>query len=66
MPTTSDISLKDIAAAIANELQLDSAECLSVTQVTVSVTYSIDRSSGQTDWMDEWYQEFKQKEIIPF
>lgn len=63
---TSDITLRDIAAAIADELQLDSVECLSISQVTVSVTYDIDRSSGQTDWMEEWYQEFKQKEIIPF
>jgi len=66
MPMTSDISLKDIAAAIADELQLSDAERISVSQVTVSVTYDIDRSSGQDDWMDEWYEEYLKHEVTPF
>lgn len=67
MPTTSDVSLKDIAAAIADELQLSDAECISVSQVTVSVTYQVDRSrQSESDWMDEWYEEFKKRELVPF
>lgn len=67
MPTTSDISLKDIAAAIADELQLSDAERISVSQVTVSVTYQVDRSrQSDSDWMDEWYEDFKKRELIPF
>lgn len=57
------ISLDDIAAAIADELQLDDAELLSVSQVTVSVTYKVNR---QDDWMDEWYAEFVSRELVPF
>lgn len=64
MPT-SDISLKDIAAAIADELQLSDAERISVSQVTVSVTYQID-PPHQPDWMDEWYEEFKKRDMVPF
>lgn len=67
MPTTSDVSLKDIAAAIADELQLSDAERISVSQVTVSVTYQVDRSrQSESDWMDEWYEEFKKRELVPF
>lgn len=65
MPT-SNISLDDIAAAIVDELQLSDTELLSVSQVTVSITYQVDRQAKQDDWMDEWYQEFKQREVIPF
>lgn len=59
------ISLDDIAAAIADELQLSDRELLSVTQVTVSVTYQVDRQTKQ-DWMDEWYEEYKKRDIVPF
>lgn len=62
----SNISLKDIAAAVADELQLSDTELLSVTQVTVSVTYQVDRQARQDDWMDEWYEEFKQRDMVPF
>lgn len=63
---TSNISLKDIAAAIADELQLSDAERVSVSQVTVSVTYQVDRQADQDDWLDDWYQEFKQRDMVPF
>ncbi len=67
MPTTSNISLKDIAAAIADELQLSDAERISVSQVTVSVTYQVDRqATDQEDWLEDWYQEFKQRDMVPF
>lgn len=65
MPT-SNISLNDIAAAIADELQLSDTELLSVSQVTVSVTYQVDRQTKQDDWMDEWYEDFTQREVVPF
>lgn len=67
MPTTSDVSLKDIVAAIADELQLSDAERISVSKVTVSVTYQVDRScQSESDWMDEWYEDFKKRELVPF
>lgn len=59
-------TVQDIAAAIADELQLSSTELLSVTQVTVSVTYQVDRESRPRDWMDEWYEEYRKKEVVPF
>jgi hypothetical protein len=65
MPTV-NTSLKDIAAAIADELQLSDSELLSVSQVTVSVTYQVDRQAKQDDWLDEWYEEFKQRDMTPF
>lgn len=64
--TIESTTLKDIAAAIADELQLTDNEVLSVSQVTVSVTYQVDRQPIQDDWMDEWYKEFQQKEMTPF
>lgn len=67
MPTIESITLKDIAAAIADELQLDSVEQLSVSQVTVSVTYQIDRShQPDPDWMSEWYEDYLKREVVPF
>lgn len=62
---TSNISLQDIAAAIADELQLSDAERVSVSQVTVSVTYQVDRSH-KSDWMDEWYERYLEREVSPF
>lgn len=65
MPTIESVTLKDIAAAVADELQLSDSELLSVSQVTVSVTYKVDRQA-ENDWLDEWYKEFKQRDIVPF
>ena len=59
-------TVQDIAAAVADELQLSSAELLSVTQVTVSITYKVDRESHPDDWMDEWYEEYCKREVVPF
>lgn len=66
MSTIESATLRDIAAAIADELQLTDSEMLSVSQVTVSVTYQVDRQPIQNDWMDEWYEEFMRKETTPF
>lgn len=61
------ISLDDIRAAIVDELQLSDAELLSVSQVTVSVTYQVDRqTTSQEDWMDEWYNAYLDSELVPF
>lgn len=64
MPT-SNVSLRDIAAAITDELQLGDSS-LSVSQVTVSVTYQVNKQTRQDDWLDDWYQDFKRREISPF
>ena len=64
----SSINLNDIAAAIADELQLSDAERVSVSQVTVAITYQVDRTDDvhQHDWMDEWYQQYLERELVPF
>lgn len=61
-------TLRDIAAAIADELQLSDAELVSVSQVTVSITYKVDRDTIQSndDWMDEWYDQYSKREVVPF
>lgn len=61
-------SLRDIAAAIADELQLSDAELVSVSQVTVSITYKVDRDTTQSndDWMDEWYDQYSKREMVSF
>lgn len=64
MPMTPDISLRDIAAALTDELQLGDST-LSVSQVTISVTYQVEQAR-QDDWLDDWYQEFKQRKVSPF
>ena len=67
MPTIESVTLQDIMSAIADELQLNNTELLSVSQITVSVTYQVDRQARQEDdWVDQWYKEFKQREMIPF
>lgn len=61
-------TLRDIAAAIADELQLSDAELVSVSQVTVSITYKVDRDTTQSndDWMDEWCNQYSKREMVPF
>lgn len=55
-------TLRDIAAAIADELQLDDDEL-----VTISITYKVERTTqSEDDWMDEWYKTFKKTEVVPF
>lgn len=59
-------TVREIAAAIADELQLSDTERVSVSQVTVSITYKIDSHDDDDDWMDEWYKEFQQRSVEPF
>lgn len=61
-------TIDSIAAAIADQLQLSDTELVSVSQVTVSITYKIDRQENKedSDWIDQWYQEYTDREIIPF
>lgn len=66
MPTIESVTLQDIASAIADEQQLGDTELLSVSQITVSVTYQVDKQARQDDWIDQWYEEFKQREMTPF
>lgn len=58
-------TLKDIAAAVADELMLDSAE-VTVSQVTVTVTYSVDRHDFLDDWYDRYIAEHEADEEVPF
>jgi hypothetical protein len=52
--------LRDIARAVTDELQLTSDEFVSVSQVTVMVTYSVSRQTDGPDdeFVDEWYRSY--------
>ena len=63
--------LRDIAMAVTDELQLTSDEFVSVSQVTVMVTYSVSRQvdGPGDDFIDEWYKSYLAKldnEEVPF
>lgn len=65
MATIENFGLQDIAKAVADELGLDSHDSVTINQVTVSVTYSIDH---QTDFIDDWYESYlaRQNEDVEF
>ena len=64
--TLESTTLRDIAMAVADELQLDDGELLSVSQVTVSVTYQVNRHENDS-WLDRWYDEYvRAHEELPF
>lgn len=48
-------TLKDIAAAVADELMIDAASEIKVSQVSVTVVYSVDHKK---DFIDEWYESY--------
>lgn len=48
-------TLKDIAAAVADELMIDAASEIKVSQVSVTVVYSVDHKK---DFIDEWYEKY--------
>lgn len=54
MATIESSRLEEIARAVADELQLTD-DSISVSQVTVAVTYSVTR---QDDFIDEWYESY--------
>lgn len=68
MATLNSTTLRDIASAVADELQLDAADRLSVTEITVSVTYAVRREEEDfaSDWLDRWYDEQAERFDIPF
>lgn len=47
-------TLREIAIAVADELQL-TEEDVSINQVTIVVTYSVEH---QPDFIDEWYENY--------
>ena len=57
-------TIREIASAIADELQLNSTDRISVKEVTVSVTYQVDQFAGST-WLDDWFRESFADEV-PF
>ena len=65
--TIAGASLRDIASAVADELQL-TADSITVSQVTVIVTYSLD--DKHVDFMDDWYNEYLNRQAeeieVPF
>ena len=65
--TIAGASLRDIANAVADELQL-TADNITVSQVTVIVTYSLD--DKHVDFMDDWYNEYLNRQAeeieVPF
>ena len=65
MATIENFGLQDIAKAVADELGLDSHDSVTINQVTVSVTYSVDH---QTDFIDDWYESYlaRQNEDVEF
>lgn len=65
MATIENFGLQDIAKAVADELGLDSHDSVTINQVTVSVTYSVDH---KTDFIDDWYESYltRQNEDVEF
>ncbi len=57
MATIESLKLEDIARAVADELQLTTDDSISISQVTVAVTYSVNRQ----DFIDEWYEDYLAK-----
>lgn len=49
-------TLRDIAAAVRDELMLDPTSEVKVSQFTVTVTYSVD--SQKDDFLDDWYERY--------
>lgn len=56
MATITSSTLQEIAAAVADELQLDTPARVSISEVTIAVTYQVDHH--QRDFIDEWYDEY--------
>lgn len=64
MAALESTTLRDIAQAVADELELDSVSRVSVSQVTVTITYEVQR---HPDLLDQWYDEWcNQHDEVPF
>lgn len=61
MATTEVMKLQDIIMAVADELQLATDDNVSVSQVTVMITYSVKQPVHQDDFIDEWYKNYLEK-----
>ena len=61
-------TLRDIAAAVRDELMLDPTSEIKISQLTITVTYSVD--DQKDDFLDDWYErylmEHEDGEDIPF
>lgn len=59
--TITSSSIRDIAIAVAEELNLSAAEAMSVTEIKISVTYKKDQEVADPwdddAWLDAWYQQ---------
>lgn len=59
--TVKSASIRDIAIAVAEELNLSATEAMSVTEIKVSVTYKKDQEAADPwdddAWLDAWYQQ---------
>lgn len=58
-------TIRDIAEAVADELMLDSTE-VTISQVTVTVTYSVGNQDFLDDWYDRYIAEHGIDEEVPF
>lgn len=59
--TTTNISA--IADAIADKLGLEADGHISVKEITVSVTYSVEPN---LTWLEDWYEKAQEEIDIPF
>lgn len=61
MTTTEVMKLQDVIMAVADELQLATDDNVSVSQVTVTITYSMEHQNhqdDQDDFIDDWYKSY--------
>ena len=63
MTTLDQVTLESIAQAVADELRLGASDDVSVSQVTVAVTYEIHKHDDS--WLEDWYEKYS-RENVPF
>lgn len=64
MTTLDQVTLESIAQAVADELRLGASDDVSVSQVTVAVTYEIHKHDDDS-WLEDWYERYS-RESVPF
>lgn len=63
MTALDQVTLESIAQAVADELQLSVDESVSVSQVTIAITFDTHRH----DWLDDWYEKYASRhDEVPF